>query len=76
MTDSLQPVQDDQFHAFTVELLRILESSFSLDELRTLCFEVDVEFDDLGGEGRAGKARERPKIAHRPEFLPQDQKPP
>ena len=32
--------------------------SFSLDELRTLCFEIRVNYDILGGEGLGGKSRE------------------
>jgi outer membrane protein assembly factor BamB len=40
------------------QLLRILCEHFSLEDLRTLCYHLDVEFDDLGGEGRKGKARE------------------
>lgn len=31
---------------------------FDLEGLRTLCFKLGVEYDDLRGEGRAGKARE------------------
>lgn len=31
---------------------------FNLDQLRTLCFDVGVDFDDLAGEGKSGKARE------------------
>lgn len=40
------------------ELHRTLTSRYSLEELRTLCAEIGVPFDDLGGEGRSGKARE------------------
>jgi len=40
-----------QLHQFIID-------HFSLDELKTLCFNLGVEFDDLGGDGRAGKARE------------------
>ena len=40
-----------QLHDFIVDY-------FSLDELKTLCFKLGVEFDDLGGDGRVGKARE------------------
>lgn len=40
-----------QLHEFIVDY-------FSLDELKTLCFKLGVAFDDLGGDGRAGKARE------------------
>jgi len=40
-------------------LRQLLTAHFSLEELRTLCFDLEgVEYDDLGGEGRANKARE------------------
>ena len=31
---------------------------FDAEELRTLCFDLDVDYDSLRGEGKAGKARE------------------
>ncbi|NJN15478.1 MAG: hypothetical protein HC822_03875 [Oscillochloris sp.] len=37
---------------------QLLLERYSLDELRTLCAELAVPFDDLGGEGRQAKARE------------------
>lgn len=41
------------------KILETLDSHFNLEELRTLCFYLpDVEYEDLGGEGRIGKARE------------------
>jgi hypothetical protein len=40
------------------ELRLILTLQFDLEELRTLCFELGVDFDDLRGEGKAAKARE------------------
>lgn len=40
-----------QLHQFIVDY-------FNLDELKTLCFNLGVEYDDLGGDGRSGKARE------------------
>jgi hypothetical protein len=41
-----------------VKLLKLLTGHFSLDELRTLCFNLGMDLDDLRGEGRSGKARE------------------
>ncbi|MCA9965127.1 MAG: AAA-like domain-containing protein [Anaerolineales bacterium] len=35
-----------------------LVNAFSQDELRTLCFQLGVEYDDLAGEGRIAKVRE------------------
>jgi hypothetical protein len=39
-------------------LLKNLTSKFDLEELKTLCFDLDVDFEVLGGEGKEGKARE------------------
>ena len=36
---------------------RLLTERFSLEEFRTLCFDLGVDFDSLGGEGHEGKAR-------------------
>jgi hypothetical protein len=41
-----------------VELRQILVEHFSEEDLRTLCFDLGVEYTDLGGEGRASNARE------------------
>jgi len=40
------------------DLRVILASRFDLDEIRTLCFDLGVDFDSLRGEGKAAKARE------------------
>lgn len=40
------------------ELYGALQKRYNLEELRTLCARLGIDFDDLGGEGRAGKARE------------------
>ena len=39
-------------------LRQLLDQGYSLSELRDLCFELNVDYDDLGGEGKAAKARE------------------
>ena len=39
-------------------LHRLLVDTFDLEELRTLCFNLSVRFDDLRGEGISAKARE------------------
>jgi len=39
-------------------LHRFIVEQFDLEELRTLCFELGVRFDDLGGEGLTARARE------------------
>jgi hypothetical protein len=40
------------------DLHHALCARYNLEELRTLCAEIGVPFDDLGGEGRSGKVRE------------------
>jgi len=39
-------------------LHQVLTNYFGADELKTLCFFLNVDYDVLGGEGKAGKARE------------------
>jgi len=45
-----------------VELRQALVKHFDLEELRTLCFDLSVDYDSLPGEGKEGKAREL--VAH------------
>ena len=40
------------------ELRRVLTRLFDDEELRTLCFDLDVDYDSLRGEGKGAKARE------------------
>ena len=40
------------------ELRKIITERFDDSELRTLCFDLDVCYDDLSGEEKASKARE------------------
>ena len=49
-------------HRLNGSLRQILVLRFSLEELRTLCTDLDVSFDVLRGEGQEAKAREL--IAH------------
>jgi hypothetical protein len=46
-----EPVSSTDLHSSLVKLL-------DLEELRTLCFYLGVDFDNLRGEGKAGKTRE------------------
>jgi len=39
-------------------LHRILKSRLNLGEFKTLCFDLGVNYDSLGGEGLSGKARQ------------------
>jgi len=40
-----------------VPLRRLLNRRLNLEELRTCCFDLGVDFDNLGGEGKGGKLR-------------------
>lgn len=40
------------------DVRRVLVERFSLEELKTLCFDLEVDFDSLSGEGKEAKARE------------------
>ena len=39
-------------------LLEQIDRSFNLNELKTICHNLRVDFDNLEGEGKVGKARE------------------
>ena len=47
------------------QLHQFLVDHFNLDELKTLCLHLKVRYDDLGGEGLTGKARELALYAER-----------
>ena len=41
-----------------VELNSKMNQYFSLDEIESLCFDMGIDFESLGGEGKGGKVRE------------------
>ena len=43
---------------YLARLFRLLTAHFNLDELRTLCFDLSVDYDALRGEEKATKALE------------------
>jgi hypothetical protein len=51
-------------------LRRVLAERFDEGELRTLCFDLGIEYDDLPGEGRADKARELVAYLERRDRIP------
>jgi outer membrane protein assembly factor BamB len=53
-----------------IQLHKLLRTRLSLEELRTLCFDLNVPYDDLGGEGRSAKARELVLYLQRRNALP------
>lgn len=48
-----------------------IERHLSLEELRTLCFDLDIDFDSLGGDGKEGKVRELLAHCRRTNQVPQ-----
>lgn len=46
-------------------LQRQLIEHFDLSELKNLCFDLHVDYDELAGETKSGKARELVKYCHR-----------
>jgi hypothetical protein len=59
-TTQVPPAADATTHASA--LRRILVERFDLEELRTLCFDLSIDYDALRGEGKEARAREL--IAH------------
>jgi hypothetical protein len=48
-----------------VYLRQLVARHFNLEELRTLCFDLSVNYHELGGEGLSAKARELPAYLDR-----------
>jgi hypothetical protein len=44
--------------ATAVQIQTILANRFDLEEIKTLCFRLGINFDSLRGEGLEGKSRE------------------
>ena len=51
-------MSDSAPREFLIHLMESLNRHFNKGELKTLCFELGVDYDDLPGEGKAEKARE------------------
>ena len=56
---------------YLVQLRHVLDTRFSAQELRTLCFDLGIEYEDLPGEGRASRARELVAFFERRERIPE-----
>ena len=52
-------------------MLDLLTRHFNLEELRTLCFELGIPFDELGGQGLRGVSRELLLYVQRRDRLPE-----
>jgi hypothetical protein len=44
--------------SYISELHGLVDRYFSLEEVRTLCFDLGIDFDSLGGEGKSARVRE------------------
>jgi hypothetical protein len=44
--------------AYLTNLHRLLDQYFSLEEIRTLCFDLGVDYDSVRGEGKSARIRE------------------
>lgn len=53
------------------ELHRIISQYFDDEELQTICFSLHVDYDDLSGKNKSGKARELVELCERVDRLPQ-----
>ena len=53
------------------DLLELLVKRFSEDELKTLCFHLQIDYDDLPADGKTGKARELISFLDRRERVPE-----
>jgi V8-like Glu-specific endopeptidase len=56
--EASQPPADPYSHITAVQVLAVLDAHFNISELNDLCFEMGVDFDNLGGSGKKDKARE------------------
>lgn len=51
----IKPQSEDPFSALLPDLSRFIDANFSLHEVRALCFEMGVDYDDLAGGQKSGK---------------------
>jgi hypothetical protein len=58
-------------HDYLVGLRQILEGSFNESELRTLCFDLHIDYDSLPGQSKGDKARELVAYLHRRGRIPE-----
>ena len=53
------------------KLRQQIDAHFNNEELRTLCFDLDVDYESLGGEGKEGKVRELLAWSKRNHHIPE-----
>ncbi|MCA9970698.1 MAG: hypothetical protein KC425_10810 [Anaerolineales bacterium] len=51
-------MSENQSAAYLSAIHQLLVTYFTLDELHTLCFQLGVDYENLGGPGKSTKARE------------------
>jgi len=51
-------IDDNRLLAFSTELLDLIDQKFDSEDLRTLCFQLGVDYDNLPARGKRNKARE------------------
>ena len=56
---------------YLINLRRILTERFDEGELRTLCFDLGIDYDNLPGSGKADKARELVAYSERHGYIPE-----
>ncbi|NKQ37371.1 MAG: SAVED domain-containing protein [Chloroflexi bacterium] len=61
----------EQDHANIVALFEKIDRHFNDSELRDLCFQLKVDYEDLAGEGKRDKARELVTMMNRHGRLPE-----
>lgn len=67
-----ESVTDDQISpAYLANLLSLLDYHFSEEELRTLCFQLQVAYETLPAQGKKNKARELIEYMVRYQRLPE-----
>ena len=52
------------------QLYRLVDQHFNEEELRTLCFDLDESYDNLGGRGKAANVRELVELLQCQQRLP------
>lgn len=66
----LRPELDPQTAAQKLRLFNVLAAKFSADELRELCLELGLDYDDLAGDGKRSKALALVEFQTRRDQLP------
>ena len=69
MTVAIGPLNNGEANQLT--LRRALDDGYNGDELRDLCFELGIDYEDLPGETQSAKARELVLYAKRHNLVAQ-----